>query len=323
MIETLLNPAWILIFALTLDAVTGDAKPVFNRIPHPVVIIGNWITFLEQRLNLPQRSDQDRLIRGGLTVILVLVPLLGLGLAIEAMADRTAGLIELVLLWVLIAQRGLFDHVRDVAIGLSERGLDGGRDAVSHIVGRNPDRLDEAGVSRAAIESCAENFSDAVVAPVFWYVLAGPAGLLVYKGINTLDSMIGHRDSRYLYFGRIAARLDDIANFVPARLAGGCLVAATLLIAGPKQALLSGRTMLSDARLHTSPNAGWQEAAMAGALNLKLAGPRHYGTELVVDPYIGSGQESPAPRHIYRALKIFLAACIVNGALFAGITLLI
>ena len=203
----------------------------------------------------------------------MLVPLLGLGLAIEAMADRTAGLVELVLLWVLIAQRGLFDHVRDVAIGLSERGLDGGRDAVSHIVGRDPDRLDEAGVSRAAIESCAENFSDAVVAPVFWYVLAGPVGLLVYKGINTLDSMIGHRDSRYLYFGRIAARLDDIANFVPARLAGGCLVAATLLIAGPKQALLSGRTMLSDARLHTSPNAGWQEAAMAGALNLKLAGP--------------------------------------------------
>ena len=325
MIETLQTPAWILIFALTLDAVAGDARPVFNRIPHPVVIIGNWIRFLERRLNRPERSDQDRLMRGGVTVILVLVPLAALGLAVEVAAERTlwAGLLELILLWLLVAQRGLSDHVRAVATGLSERGLQGGRDAVSHIVGRDPDRLDEAGVSRAAIESCAENFSDGVVAPVFWYVLAGPAGVLVYKGINTLDSMIGYRDSRYLCFGRIAARLDDIANFVPARLAGGCLVAATLLVTGPKQAILSWRTMLRDARLHASPNAGWQEAAMAGALNLRLAGPRRYGTEVVADPYIGSGQEVPSPRHIHRALKIFLAACILNGVLFAGIALLI
>lgn len=324
MMETLLSPAWILPCALILDAMAGDARPVFNRLPHPVVIIGHWIRFLEQRLNRPQRSDRDRLMRGCVTVILVLTPLAGLGIAVDIAADRTfwAGLLELVLLWVLVAQRGLFDHVRDVAIGLSQRGLEGGRDAVSHIVGRDPARLDAAGVSRAAIESCAENFSDGVVAPVFWYVIAGPAGVLVYKGINTLDSMVGHRDGRYLYFGRAAARLDDIANFVPARLAGGCLAAATLFIAGPKQAALSWRTMLSDARLHTSLNAGWQEAAMAGALNIKLAGPRHYGRQLVTDPYIGSGQESPAPRHIHRALKIFVAACLLNGVFFAGILLL-
>jgi adenosylcobinamide-phosphate synthase len=158
-----------------------------------------------------------------------------------------------------------------------------------------------------------------VVAPIFWYVLLGPAGLLGYKAINTLDSMIGHRNDRYLYFGRVAARLDDMANFLPARLAGGCLVAGAALVAGPKVGAKAWATMIRDASKHKSPNAGWQEAAMAGAVALKLAGPRRYGTELVADPYLGDGEEEASAQHIHLALKIFIAGCCVSAVILASL----
>ena len=206
--------------------------------------------------------------------------------------------------------------VRAVALALSERGLDAGRAEVAHIVGRDVRQLDEHGVARAAIESCAENFSDGVVAPVFWYVLFGLPGMLAYKAVNTMDSMLGYRNERYLAFGWAPARLDDVANLLPARLSGMLLSGAAAL--APEANAASGfRTMLRDARLHRSPNAGWPEAAMAGALGLSLSGPRRYPGLVVNDPWIGSGTARATARDVARALSLFAIACALNGSIVA------
>ena len=183
------------------------------------------------------------------------------------------------------------------------------------------DSLDEDGVARAAIESLAENFSDGVVAPVLWFLVLGLPGICAFKAINTLDSMIGHRSERYRAFGWAAARLDDLANLVPARLAGLLIALAGALTprASGKDAL---RIMLRDAGKHRSPNAGWPEAAMAGALDLSLAGPRRYGAELVEDPWLGEGSEDVGSADIRRALRLFIVACVVQAALIAVVALL-
>lgn len=305
----------ILVLALVLDAVFGDFPWLFGRFPHPVVWVGNLIGWFEKRLNRSDRSTMDLMVRGTITSLAVIAAASLFGaivVQISAFGDVFRA-VEVFLLAVLIAQKGLYQHVKAVSVALKKDGIVGGRTAVSMIVGRDPDILDEAGVSRAAIESCAENFSDGVVAPLFWYVVGGPIGLCAYKAINTLDSMIGHRNARYLYFGRFAARLDDVANFIPARIAGAMICLAAAL--GTKT---SGRaawqTMIRDAKKHKSPNAGWQEAAFAGALDLSLAGPRQYGSEIVDDPYIGSGRRDASALDIDRALALYTVSCLINAA---------
>jgi adenosylcobinamide-phosphate synthase len=222
--------------------------------------------------------------------------------------------LEALLVAVLLAQRSLYDHVAAVRDGLERRGLDGGREAVSHIVGRDPQSLDEYGVARAAIESLVENFSDGVVAPALFYALFGLPGIFVYKTANTLDSMIGHKTPRYLQFGWAAARLDDLLNLVPARLSGVLLAAAAL--ATPRaQALPALRIMLRDASKHRSPNAGWPEAAAAGALDLTLAGPRRYNGRVVNDPWLGDGRARATTADINRALRLYMTACLLQWAL--------
>ena len=212
----------------------------------------------------------------------------------------------------LIAQRGLYEHVAAVADGL-DRGVAYGRSAVAHIVGRDPETLDRHGVARAAIESTAENFADGVVAPVFWGALFGLPGLLAYKTINTLDSMIGHRSERYLHFGRFAARLDDAANWVPARLGAWLIVLAAVLVPGARP-FNGRRAMRRDARRHRSVNAGWPEAAMAGSLDLRLAGPRSYGGETVDDAWMGRGRAEATSADIRSALRMFVVACCLLAA---------
>lgn len=305
----------MLILALILDAVFGDFPWLFSRIGHPVVWLGNLIAWFEKRLNRTNRSNADRLLRGILTSLVVIAVASaagGLVQFVSSLGDVFRAL-EIFLVAVVIAQKGLYQHVKAVSVALKKDGIAGGRKAVSMIVGRNPDTLDEAGIGRAAIESCAENFSDGVVAPLFWYVVGGPIGICAYKAINTLDSMIGHRNPRYLYFGRFAARLDDVANFIPARIAGGVICLAAFL--GSKTSGSSAwRTMLADAKKHKSPNAGWQEAAFAGALEIALAGPRQYGSEVVDDPYIGNGRRDLGAADIDRALKLFTTSCLINAA---------
>jgi adenosylcobinamide-phosphate synthase len=225
--------------------------------------------------------------------------------------------VEAALIGVLVAQRSLYEHVAAVANALDVGGLPAGRAAVSHIVGRDPTSLDSHGVARAAIESLAENFSDGVVAPVFWYLLLGLPGLFVYKMANTLDSMIGHRTPHYRSFGWAAARFDDLLNLVPAPISGLLLVAAAVFTktGRPDRALV---IMLRDGRKHHSPNAGWPESAMAGALGLALAGPRRYPGGLVADPWLGDGSARAATTDIIRALRLFRFACLIEAGLLAG-----
>ncbi len=277
----------ILSLALLLDRVVGDPPQLWQRMPHPVVLFGKAISWGEKRWN-NRNLAASVLRRNGmwLTVGLVAVCVV-LGLVLEFVLPfaGTAGAVaEILIVTVLLAQKSLADHVQAVALALREGGLEGGRRAVSMIVGRNPEHLDEGGISRAAIESLAENASDGIVAPAFWFLVGGLPGLFAYKMINTADSMIGHLNDRYRDFGRFAAKLDDVANYIPARLTGLLASLATAIM----KDRLSGREAFSvmrrDARLHRSPNAGWPESAFAGGLGLALAGPRQYGTEKLKVP---------------------------------------
>lgn len=298
----------VLLLAMALDLVAGDPAWLYRRVPHPVALIGRAVAVLERALNRQRRSRSRRILLGGLCTLLVVGGCAALGAVLHVLlASLPFGwVLEAVVASTLLAFRGLYDCVRAVARGLDES-LDAGRAAVSRIVGRDPASLDAAGVARAAAESAAENFSDGFVAPVFWFLLLGLPGLLAYKAVNTLDSMIGHRNARYEAFGKVAARLDDAVNVLPARLAGLLFVLAALALPGAS-GTRAWRTMLRDAPRHRSPNAGWQEAALAGALDLALAGPRQYGGQVVEDHWMGDGRRALTVADLGRVLDLYLAA---------------
>jgi adenosylcobinamide-phosphate synthase len=233
-----------------------------------------------------------------------------------------AGFLALALLTAsLPAQRSLDRHVRAVADALDREGLAAGRRAVSQIVGRNPEALDEAAVARAAIESLAENFSDGVVAPLLWTAIGGLAGGALYKAVNTADSMIGHRSERHLAFGWAAARLDDLVNLPASRLSALWLVLAATIPPRSSPAA-AWRALWRDAGRHRSPNAGWPEAAMAGALGLRLAGPRVYGAETVDDAFIGEGRAAAGAADIRRALALYRRGCLLQGIGWGALALM-
>lgn len=307
---------FLLFMAIAVDAVLGEMNWLFRWVPHPVVMIGRAIAGLDKRLNKASLPERDRKARGVVLVLIMaaLAVLVGGAIAFLARSIPHAWLIEVFAAATLIAQRGLFDHVDDVARALQHNGLEAGRYAVSRIVGRDPQSLDEHGVARAAIESLAENFSDAVVAPVFWYVLFGLPGLVLYKTVNTLDSMVGYRNDKYRAFGWASARLDDVMNLVPARLSGA-IIALAALFAAKGRPVRAVRTMLRDAKHHKSPNSGWPEAAMAGALDLALGGPRKYPGLVVDEKWIGSGRARAGVADIDRALHLFSAACLLDAGL--------
>ncbi len=295
----------MLALALLIDAALGEPAVLWRRVPHPVVLIGRLIAALEARLN----RGVGRRVKGALTLALVVA---AAGLPALALAHPALGGVgEVVGAAILLAQRSLVEHVRAVALGLAA-GLGPGRAAVSIIVGRDPETLDHGGVARAAIESAAENFSDGVVAPAFWFAVAGLPGIAIYKAVNTADSMIGHRSERYRAFGWASARLDDALNLVPARLSA-LLIA---LVGGAPRAAL--RVAWRDARLHSSPNAGWPEAAMAASLGVALAGPRTYGGRRTDDPWVhGEGRRDPGPGEISAALRVLWRAWALLLALAA------
>ena len=232
-------------------------------------------------------------------------------------------MLELIIVFTLLAQRSLYVHVEAVAFGFIHGGIEGGRKAVSMIVGRDPKMLDESGVSRAAIESLAENFSDGVVAPVFWYGVFGLPGILVYKMINTADSMIGYKNDKYLWFGRVAAQVDDLANWLPARLSGLLIAGGVLLKSGVQASKNSVSIMFRDAGLHASPNAGWPESAMAGGLNIALGGPRKYPQGEVRQVYLNSsGKRKLGLKEIDDALNVFSHSCYVGWTLVIVLVIL-
>jgi adenosylcobinamide-phosphate synthase len=315
----------ILSLALATEAVLGYPDRLYTGIGHPVTWLGRLIRGLDRGLNREAWSIGQRR-AAGVLALLVLLAVTGLaGLALSLLL-RPLGVIGLVLLAILasslLAQRSLHDHVAAVSKGLREGGIEGGRAAVSMIVGRNPNSLDEAGVSRAAVESLAENFSDGIVAPAFWLGLGELTGAALYKAANTADSMIGHRTPRHEAFGWAAARFDDLVNLPASRLSALLIIAAAAL---NRDASSRGawRAVRRDASHHRSPNAGWPEAAMAGALGLRLAGPRVYGDVRVEDRWMGDGRAEATADDIDRALVLYRTACGLLFGLAAGFTLLV
>lgn len=305
----------ILFLALILDRIVGDPPWLWSRLPHPVTVFGAAIAYFDRRLNGDGLVGPVRRRNGviAITLLLTFSALAGILLhGLFAALGVSGFFLEVVLVAVFLAQKSLSDHVAAVASGLRSGGLEGGRKAVSLIVGRDPQSLDEGGVCRAAIESLAENFADGVVAPTFWYAVAGLPGILAYKMLNTADSMIGHKNEKYADFGWASARLDDLANWPAARLSSLLISAATWLRQGAPAARRSLSVALRDSGLHRSPNSGWPEAAMAGALDIQLTGPRIYGGERVSEPMInGSGRPVATPRDIEAGVELFSMSCTV------------
>lgn len=296
--------------SLLVELGLGYPDRLVRAIGHPVIWIGKLISFLDDRLNRATDTDTTRRIWG----VVALAVIVAVPAGIAFVAERLFGLVPFGILLTaiaassLVAQRSLGSHVKAVADALDSGGIVNGRKAVSQIVGRDPESLDEAGVSRAAIESLAENFSDGITAPAFWLAIFGFAGAAAYKAANTADSMIGHRTKRHEAFGWAAARFDDLINLPASRLTALLIVLAAFLVPGtdPKQAW---QGVWRDAKKHRSPNAGWPEAAMAGALGLALAGPRAYGGVMVDDAYMGDGGRREAnAQDIRAALRLYWTA---------------
>ncbi|WP_062014007.1 adenosylcobinamide-phosphate synthase CbiB [Aureimonas sp. AU4] len=310
--------------ALLFDRVFGDPDRLWRRLPHPVVWLGWLIGRAEWYLNRPEWPERRRKVAGTLAILALLLLAMAAGAVLHALfrALGPFGLVlEAVIASVFLAQKSLADHVERVERALDRDGLEGGREAVSMIVGRDPDQLDEAGVCRAAIESLAENASDGVVAPWFFYALAGLPGLLAYKMLNTADSMVGHMDERRRAFGWASARLDDFANLAPARLSA-LLFALSGLRYGGRAMRRAWTVARRDAPHHRSPNAGWPEGAMAGALRLALGGPRRYGEIEVDAPFLcAEGRREAGLSDIARALRIFRRFCDLLLVLTLGLAL--
>lgn len=310
--------------ALLIEALVGYPDWLVQSIGHPVTWMGRLISFLDDTLNHERMSRASRRAAGIASLLIVIGVTGGVAYVLER------GLFWLpfsivfaaLLASTLLAQRSLYAHVEAVAIALEREGLAAGRKAVSHIVGRDTQALDDAAVSRAAIESLAENFSDGVVAPALWLAIGGIVGAVVYKAINTTDSMIGHRSRRHEAFGWAAARLDDLVNLPASRLSALLLIAAaaTTSRAAASQAW---RTVMRDAAHHRSPNAGYPEAAMAGALDLALAGPRIYAGVEVADAIMGRGRRAATSADIRRALALFRRADAMLIGLFAVVAVLL
>lgn len=301
--------------ALLIERFAGYPQELFARLSHPVVWLGKLIEQLEKSLNAQGVSAQEGRLRGAVALLILMAAAFIPAVIIAQFLEHVpfGWLAEILLATTLIAQKSMRDHVLAVYDGLG-RSLADGRAAVSRIVGRDPAALDEAGVSKAALESLAENASDGIVAPVIWYALLGLPGLALYKAINTADSMIGHKSERYQYFGWAAARLDDLVNLPASRLTGLLFAATDFRNFGRIV-----EVMRRDAPKHQSPNAGWPEAAMAAVLGLRFGGPRSYDGERVELPYMGEGRDQMDRSDIKRGLKVFSTAMWL---LFGGLVVL-
>jgi adenosylcobinamide-phosphate synthase len=318
--------AVIVLCAFLIEAVFGYPASLLDRIKHPVMWMGALIESLDSQLNHPSTQEAKRRRNGRIALLLLLAASMLPAIAVQYIMLQLPSPIALIVLAclasMLIAQRSLYEHVAAVADALDAGGLEAGRKAVAEIVGRDTRTLNESGVARSAIESLAENFSDGVVAPSFWGVLLGLPGMVAYKAINTADSMIGHRTPRHEAFGQASAKVDDVINLPASRLAALWIALAAWFHddADVRRALV---TVRKDAHRHRSPNAGWPEAAMAGALGLKLSGPRSYHGALVEEGWIGEGREEASAADIRRALGVYKTACTLQIAALGLLAFLI
>lgn len=312
--------ALVALVALVIDAMLGDPDRLWRRMLHPVAVIGLAIAWFDRRFNDLSRDESVRRRRGVLAIAALVIGAVCVG-ALVAMPLRSVSygfVLEGALASVLIAQKSLYTHVRAVRDAFDAGGLGAARHAVSMIVGRDPNALDEAGVSRAAMESASENFSDGVVAPALWCLLFGLPGLVAYKAINTADSMIGHKTERHRAFGWAAARLDDLVNLPASRLSG--LVIAAAAAATGRSARGALAAMQADASKHASPNAGWPESAFAGALDVALGGPRAYSGVRLDGAWMNGGGHKDVDRHdLTDALRLLRASCGAHIVLMAAV----
>lgn len=304
-----------MLFGLLIEVAVGWPDKLHARLSHPVVWIGRFISFCEGHLN--SGEPQARRVMGVFTVFVLLSLSFGVASLIAAlMPGGWFGVILTgILAWPFIAARSLHEHVAAVAHPQEAGDITAARTAVSMIVGRNPETLDSEAINRAALESLAENASDGVVAPLFWGVIFGLPGIVAYKALNTADSMIGYRNARYEDFGWAAARLDDLANLIPARL-----TALLIALATGRFVRVMGITR-RDARQHRSPNAGWPESAMAAGLGVRLSGPRMYDGTPTDDPYLNAGAPDPMAADITLGLRLYRRAMVLGGVLLFAIAL--
>jgi adenosylcobinamide-phosphate synthase len=302
-----------MLVAMSVDTLVGWPDALFARVGHPVTWLGSLIGALDAQWNRASDTPVMRRMAGVVAALIVIALAASVGWLVQAAmpSDWRGVVLTGVLAWPFVALRSLYDHAAAVRDPLCAGAIETARKAVSMIVGRDPNDLDETDVARAAIESLAENASDGVVAPLFWGALFGLPGIAGYKAINTLDSMIGHRSERHEAFGWAAARIDDVANFIPARLTG---LLFALAGPGPRDALLC---MARDARHHRSPNAGWPEAAVAGALGVRLCGPRSYHGELADEPWLNGSARDPVAAEVSRVLEVYVRAMLTIAAVLA------
>ncbi len=312
-----MTSAAIMVLALLIDVAIGWPNALYLKLGHPVTWIGVVISTLDTTLNRETTAETVRRMAGVLTalVVVALAAISSWALTMLLPTGWAGAIIAALIAWPLIAARSMHEHVEAVLQPLSVGDLDQARQSVAMIVGRDPSGLDQAGIVRAAIESLAENTSDGIVAPVFWGVIFGLPGIASYKAINTLDSMIGHRTPRHNAFGWAAARIDDIANLAPARLTGALFAAVSVR---PGAALA---TMWRDARHHRSPNAGWPEAAMAGALAVRLSGPRIYAGRQSEEPWVNRAAADPKPHDLALALALYRRAMLMLATVLALLAL--
>ncbi|PYF07159.1 adenosylcobinamide-phosphate synthase [Rhodobacter viridis] len=310
-----MNFAAMMAVAIAIDLALGWPDALYKRIGHPVTWIGALIARLEKGWNFKGRL---RRLRGVLVALAVIGTTAVIAASVQTWlpAGWLGVLLGGVLAWPFVALRSMHDHVAAVAKPLLAGDLPGARHAVSMIVGRDPSRLDQPGVARAALESLAENSSDGIVAPLFWGCVAGLPGIAAYKAINTLDSMIGHRTERYEQFGWASARIDDLVNLIPARLTGLFFALAS---SRRGEALA---VMLRDARSHRSPNAGWPESALAGGLGIRLSGPRIYADRVAAEPWLNGTAPDPTPDDLARGLALYRRAMAGMGLVIGLVALL-
>lgn len=305
--------ALILFAALLADWFFGEPEQLWRRLPHPVVLFGRAVGIADRRFNRPDDPAPLRIKKGAAAIVVLMVGVALLGYLLERLFFTLGWLgiaFEVFTVFALTAQKSMIDHAKAVIGGFQAAGLAGARKKVALIVGRDPEALDRSGVARATIESLAENFSDGVMAPAFWYLIFGLPGLFAYKMINTADSMIGHLSARHREFGRIAAEVDDLANWLPARLSVAALALGARVSFGADAARRALDIARRDGGLHASPNAGRPEAAMAGALDIALGGPRCYDGRIVAQAYINAGGRQELDiADIAAGITVFAGAC--------------
>ncbi len=307
-----------MLVAMAVEAALGWPDAVYRRIGHPVTWAGALFRWADLRLN---RESDPFWLRRALGVLVCLgITAVAWGLAAVVVAVLPNGVFGViltgVLAWPLVATRSLYDHVARVMRPLAQGDLDAARNAVAMIVGRDPMTLDSAGVARAGLESLGESASDGVVAPVFWGLVFGLPGIAAYKAINTMDSMIGHLSPRHRAFGWAAARLDDVVNLIPARL-----TAFLFVIAAGRTWRRALAVTWADAGHHRSPNAGWPEAALAGALGIRLSGPRVYDGEVTVEPWVNATGQDPSAIEMQQGLRLFVLAMLALCGILVGAAL--